>query len=292
MSVLSLLMWFSMAFGASEVQLEAWLSNQPKSGVGTLVIQMDIPDGIDVQWPEPAVQGLRFTESGDPQSERFGDKVVIRRSFRFSGKAGHYEIPPLTVEWKTEEGVQSVSSRSIFFDLEKDPLRTGELTDIEEPASVWSLPGWAKWAVGALLLGLGSLVGAGLLLRRVSAAPAPEVVEPPDVVALRAWEAACADGTLADYDKAVEISRIFRAYTEAALGFAATAWTTREILDHLASMAHLKSGNVPRAKRLLRATDRIKYADASAVSDLFDDLDADLRGFIGSTRPVKWGETQ
>ena len=283
--------WIAVAWGAPSVELEAWLSNQPKSGVGTLVVQMSVPDGVDVQWPEPTVQGLRFTETGDPQSERFGDKVVIRRSFRFSGKPGHYEIPPLTVDWKSEEGARSVSSRSIFFDLEKDPLRTGELSDIAEPASVWTLPGWVKWAVGALLFGLGALVGAGLLLRRVNAAPVPVVIDPPDVVALRAWEAACADQTLADYDKAVEISRIFRVYTEAALGFAATAWTTREILEHLGNMTHLKSGNVPRAKRLLRATDRIKYADASAVAELFDDLDSDLRGFVGSTRPVKWGET-
>ena len=241
----------------------------------------------------PMFKDFRFTESGDPQSERFGDKAVIRRSFRFSGKPGHYEIPPMTVQWKTEEGMESVSSRSIFFDLEKDPLRTGELTDIAEPGTVWRLPVWVKWAVGAVLLALGSLVGAGVLLRKVSAAPAPEIVEPPDVIALREWEAARADESLADYDKAVEISRIFRVYTESALGFAAaSAWTTREILDHLASMDHLKSGNVPRAKRLLRATDRIKYADAAAAEELFEDLDADLRGFIGSTRPVKWGETQ
>ena len=52
----------------------------------------------------------------------------------------------------------------------------------------------------------------------------------PDVLAIRAWEQVRSDTTMSDYDKCVEISRIFREYVEAVLGFVATAWTTREIL--------------------------------------------------------------
>ena len=33
---------------------------------------------------------------------------------------------------------------------------------------------------------------------------------------------------------------------------------------------------------------RIKFADAAAAEELFDNLDADLRGFVGSTRPAQW----
>ena len=55
-------------------------------------------------------------------------------------------------------------------------------------------------------------------------------------------------------------------------------------------MAHLPKGNVPRAKKLLRATDLVKYAEVSPESDFFDDMDADLRAFVGSTRPRSWSE--
>ena len=51
-----------MAMANDAVVIEAWVSNAPESGVGTLVVQMDIPNGFDVQWPEPKVDGLRFTE--------------------------------------------------------------------------------------------------------------------------------------------------------------------------------------------------------------------------------------
>jgi len=284
--------WMTMAWANDGVSVEAWVSNPPERGVGTLVIQMDIPEGFDVQWPEPVVEGLRFTETGEPQTERFGTSSLVRRTFRFSGSAGHYEIPSLSVTWNTDDGAQTAESKSIFVDIEKDPIRSEALSDISEPDPIWVFPTWLKWVGG--VLGLMLILG-GLLVRWIRRLPdSEEVVDssPPDVVAIRAWEAVRANQGLSEFDKAVEVSRIFRQYTEDVLGFAATAWTTREILDRLMAMKHLQQGNVPRAKRLLRATDRIKFADASAAEELFDDLDADLRGFVGSTRPAQWGERE
>ena len=121
--------------------------------------------------------------------------------------------------------------------------------------------------------------------------PVPEVpAEPPDTVAIRAWEAVRADEALDDERKAQALSRIFRDYTEAALGIPAVAWTTTEILGHLGRMANLPEGNVPRARRLLRATDLVKFAEKKPGTDFFEDLDADLRAFVGSTRPTRWDE--
>ena len=277
-----------MAMANDAVVIEAWVSNAPESGVGTLVVQMDIPNGFDVQWPEPKVDGLRFTETGDPQTERFGASSVVRRTFRFSGPAGHYEIPALSVAWDTEDGEKTAQSSPIFVDIEKDPIRTEALTDISEPSQIWVLPAWIKWSIAALaflLLALGAILR---WLRRLPDASRVQEEVPPDVLAIQSWESVRANAALSEYDKAVEISRIFRQYTEVVLGFAATAWTTREILDRLSAMKHLQQGNVPRAKRLLRATDRIKFADAAAAEELFDNLDADLRGFVGSTRPAQW----
>ena len=119
---------------------------------------------------------------------------------------------------------------------------------------------------------------------------APVEQEPPDLVALRQWDAIRSDEGLDDETRAQGASRIFREYTEAVLVFPASSWTTSEILRHLQRLAHLPQGNLPRAKRLLRATDRLKFAGESARDELFDELDADLRGFVASTRPSKWQE--
>ena len=89
-------------------------------------------------------------------------------------------------------------------------------------------------------------------------------------------------------DKAKALSSIFRDYAEAVLSFPASAWTTTEILEKMRSMSHLAEGNVPRARRLLRATDKVKYAEHRPGEDFFEDLDADLRAFVGSTRPHAW----
>jgi hypothetical protein len=290
MWVLLLLMLSAVGADPAAVKIESWLNGSPQNGVGTLTVQVEIPAELEIQWPEPDSTGLRFTELGSPQSEVFGDATVIRRQYRFSGQPGHYEIPALTVRWGAGEASQSVSSKSIFVDLEKDPPRTGELIDIVEPAGVWVVPWWVWWLLGVALVGVLAMIGGGVLFSRWNAVDAPVEVIPADILAIRQWELAYRDPDMDEYTKAVEISRIFREYTESVMGFAASAWTTSEILQRLSSMPHLKKGNVPRAKRLLRATDRIKFADASVVDELFENLDSDLRGFVGSTRTVKWGE--
>ena len=131
--------------------------------------------------------------------------------------------------------------------------------------------------------------GIWLAFRATSRGEPPELPpEPPDVAALQRWEAIRRDPTLDDMARAHALSQIFRTYVEAVLTFPATAWTTSEILERLRDMAHLPTGNVPRARRLLRATDRVKYAEARPGQDLLEELDADLRAFVGSTRPHSW----
>ena len=112
--------------------------------------------------------------------------------------------------------------------------------------------------------------------------------EAPDVVALRRWDAVRSDPKLDDFARAVALAVILREYQEAALGFPATTWTTSEILEKLSAMAHLPEGNVGRAKKLLRATDYIKFADAAARQTLFEELDDAFRVFVSTTRPRAW----
>jgi hypothetical protein len=194
-----------------------------------------------------------------------------------------YEIPPLTAVWTGPDGTTAVGrSVPLWVDLGVEPPRSGEPADIVEPAT----DGLMGWFVAAALLAATLAVGAALWRAvRPRHVPVAPPADPPDVVALRAWEAVRSDPLLDPHRKALALSRLFREYVEAVLAFPATAFTTTQSVDHLKSLPHLPDPNVPRARRLLMATDRVKYAEARVTGALFDELDRDLRGFVGDTRP-------
>ena len=270
------------------VTIQSWLSDKPTSGVGTLNVQISAPATLELEMTDPDVQGLRFTELGDAQTERMAGRVLISRRFRFSGKKGHYEIGPQTVGWQDESGEQTTSSSSIFVDLQVDPISVGELSDISEPDAIWSVPNWFYWGAGGCGLAVLAIGGGSVLFGTGRKKPQEDALVPPDLRAIRQWEAVQADMAMNDLDRSVAIARILRDYVEAVFAFPATGYTTSEILNHLGALVHLPEGNLARAERLLRATDRIKFTDESARSKLFEDLDNDLRAFVGSTRPHGW----
>ena len=257
----------------------------------TLVVQTRFDPGGEVTLPQPPADpasAMTFEPVGEPGRERIGGHEVVTQRWKWSATKGNYEIPALTAHWKGPESEADAASSPLFVDVDSEPLgREGDLADIEEPARVWTIP----WRGIALAGGVGALLLGGVALAfRTGGRRGPVYIppEPPDVVALRQWDAVRADPLLDDHQKAVQISRIFRVYAEVVLGFPATAYTTSEILARMVDLPHLPDGNVPRAKRLLRATDRVKFAGEAARTDLFDELDADLRTFIGSTRPHSW----
>lgn len=270
------------------VELRAWVDGPPRGTGGTLVVQVAFDLDGEVQVPEPVSEGLEFTPDGGPTTEDLGERQVVTQRYVFSGSKGSYEIPPMIATWTPTGGVDALSeeatSGAIFVDLEAAPPLEEEIVDIVEPPEVWSVP-WVP------LVGLGLLFAGGLAVafrpRRV-AQDAEGPPEPPDEVALRRWGEVRGDRHLDDEEKARLLALIFRRYTEAALGFEATAWTTTEIVEHLRGLRYLPEGNVPRARRLLRATDRVKFAEDRPEGDFFDDLDADLRAFVASTRPGAW----
>lgn len=272
------------------VQVRTWVEGDASRGVGTLVVQVQAQAGVALDLPEPTTPGLRFAEVGEPQVERIGAEVVTTRRFRFTGEAGSYEIPALGVELDDTDAL-SVSSSPLWVDLGQEPAELEDFVDINEPPPVFQLSN-AMIAGGVCLglTGMGVLGGLGIGLWAFNRRGRPGALpaESPDVRALRQWDAVRTDGTLDDHDKAVALAVLFREYVESVLGFPATAWTTSEILRHLEGMPHLPDGNVGRARRILRATDRIKFADAAARATLFEELDDSLRTFVGSTRPRTW----
>lgn len=278
------------AVATGPVTVDLWLDGEPKPGGGALVVQASFDPEGELEPPVPAAEGLDFEPDGAPVAEKVGDHQVVRQRYVYRGSKGAYEIPPLIATWTGPDGDEAqAQTRAIWVDLGVEAPEVGELQDIVEPGRVWTIPWTPIFAVGgAGLLFVGGLVFAFRRPRQRTGPVAPP--EPPDVRVIRAWEAVRADVALSDDDKAEALSRLYREYTEEVLAFPATAWTTTEILTKLQAMTQLPEGNVPRAKRLLRATDRIKFAEAKPGSDLFDELDSDLRAFVGSTRPAAWRE--
>jgi hypothetical protein len=216
----------------------------------------------------------------------------VTQLYRFGGEPGMYEIPPLVASYTDAEGTrEEITSSPLFVDIETKPPRDGDLSDIVDPTPIRIIPWMGLAAIGGATV-VGAGVIGGLLYGGAVAFRRPEKVaeEPPDVAALRRWDAVRRDDTIDAHDKAIALSQIFREYAEIVLSFQATAWTTTETLAHLRDLSHLPEGNIPRAKRLLRATDLIKFADANAGDELLEELDSDLRAFVGSTRPRRWGE--
>jgi len=275
-----------------DVTVSLWLDGVPTKSGGALVVQTSFRADGELEPPIPVAQGLAFEPDGAPSFERFGDHEVVEQRYIFRGKPGMYEIPPLLATWSGPDGTEEQDATdALWVDLGVEPPEVGELADIVEPPAVWSIPWTPILAVsGAMVLALGGLLVAFARPRRERQQVA--VPEAPDIVAIRTWEAVRDDDGLTEEQKAEALSRLFRVYVESVLAFEATAWTTTEIMARLRDLGHLPEGNVPRAKRLLRATDRVKFAEHRPDADLFDDLDADLRAFIGSTRPTAWRTDQ
>ena len=261
-----------------------------QGGAGVLHVQVAVPDGVVPLVPTPGGEGLTLESIGEMEQERVGVRQVLTWRWSVSGAAGSYEIQPLDL-WVAGVDDPLARTSSLFVDLDVEPPREGTWADISDPSRVRVIP-WA-WVLGVGSIALLSLAGVIWAFRRPRAEIVVEVPrEAPDVVVLRGWESVRRDGRLDDYTKALALSRLFRDYLEAVLAFPATAWTTTETVGHLRGLSHLQEHHVPEARRLLRATDRVKYAGDQPGQDLFELLTEDLSGFVEATRPHRWEEEQ
>lgn len=256
--------------------------------IGTLValrLQVSGPEDADWSLQLPTPEGLKLGAPTE-RTERVGGRRVETSTFPIDSTGGSFVLEPLCA---VVAGQPQACVDPIFLDLGEPPDRSG-LADIIDPSRMFQLPP-TSWIVGGLaitgVLGLGLWV---VLRPREQIETSAVAAEAPDLAALRRWDAIRGDDSLSDHEKALGLSYVFRVYATAVLSFPAHAWTTTETLSHLRGMEFLPPENVPRAKRLLRATDRVKYAEATPGRDFFEDLDGDLRAFVESTRPRTWGD--
>lgn len=280
----ALLLLLSAAWSAPTV--EAWIDT--RASAPTLVVQVRAPDGEAWTLDVPKTQGLTLGDA-DTTSERLngpqGPERVETRRYPLTGK-GSFIVEKVCAKGDGEPACAS----PLYVDLGA-PRDRSAMADIVEPGRLFP--------VEPVLVALGALAALGLVALAVRAArrrprEAPVVVLPPEdphLAALRRWDAVRADPSLDDHAKALALSEIFRDYAEAVLSFPARALSTTETVRHLEQMSFLPRENIPRARRLLRATDRVKYAEATPGADFFEELDGDLRAFIESTRPKSWGSS-
>lgn len=263
---------------APDAEVRSWIDDVSAVG-GTLTGQVVAPTSDDLQLASPESQGLTFEALGDPRLEQAGSSTIVTQQWSFSGEKGNYRIDGPAVLF--EDGERLVAP-SLFVDMGVEAPSEGTLADIDDPTQVDPFPAVAV-AVGS---GVALLFFSGVwFAMRSRPTEVPKTVLSPDIIALRAWDKVQRDTTLNDHERALAISDIFRTYAESVLAFPATAWTSTEILRYLEGLQHLSAANLPRAKGLLRATDRVKFADEAATAELFERLGADLEAFVQSTRP-------
>lgn len=243
-----------------------------------------------------ALQPLSFdqVEVGEAtqRDETIGASLVRTVEVKLTAQPGRHVLDHVCVAFEDGSG-SPVCAQPVYVDVGSKPDRTA-MKDIVEPGSLSRVPTTLLLVAAAVFLTVLALLYGGRALWRRR--PAPRVVEvasePAHVIAWRSWEAVRDDRSLSDFDRAFALSEIFRTYTEAALGFPARAFSTSETLDHLESLTALPRTNLPRAKRLLRATDRVKYAEVPPDERFFAELEDDLRGFIDATKPVSMSEAR
>ncbi len=280
------------AAAADGIAVSSWVEGRPEQGVATFVVQVRHAVGMDVQVDDPSSDVVEFVEQPGGRPERFGDEVVLTRRFRLKAPAGSYVLPPVSVReiGTLDTDAPRAESDRVFVDLGVPPSPVDGFVEISDPTPVYDWT-WQILAIAAAGLVLGSAAALAVwLLRRGLRQPQVKALppEPPHVLALRRWDAIRSDPTIGDLEKAMALAVLFREYTEAVFTFPATAFTTPQLLARLSEMPYLPEANIGRAQRLLRATDRIKFADESARGSLFEELDDALRAFVADTRPSSW----
>lgn len=258
--------------GASAVEATpVWVDAQHVDAGGH--IGLHAPAGSTIE----ATEGLVVAPTGDG-------------SWDLSGENGSYIVTVTPVApvgtAVSANGVPSASSPAapepvrLFVDVGVKGPTGGEMDDLAAlpppPPPIW--PWVVAGLAGAAVLG-GAAVWAW---QRFKPVPPPPVPEAPEVIARRAWASLRDRADLTPEEIAKAMSEIFRTWVDAAWGFPATRRTTREILDNLAGS--FTAVELDAARRLLMATDLVKFAERSEHANLFDALDRDFAALV---RPVR-----
>lgn len=249
-------------------------------------VQVVQAEGVELRVADPAAEGLEV-DLEEERTEPFEGWSLTTRRYALRGAPGSYvialagavalhpdgheeqlEVPPTFVDI----GVQGPSS-----ELE------GLVMPVPPQPPIW------PWVLAAgVLLGL-SMAGALWLWRRRARVMRRVSADPPQVIALHAWQVVLRDRSLSDHARALQLSEVFRRYLEAVHPMPATALTGREICDAIYQDGMVPGALLDRARRILMATDLLKFARRGGGVEFFHELDQDFQAYVQATRPRELG---
>jgi hypothetical protein len=226
----------------------------------------------------PGASELDTVARGTDGPAVVGDRVRMVATYELSGADGsHVVVVPAVEAVGPADQTRTIEPPPVFVDIGTSPGALDGLVDPEAiPEASDAFPPWMLAAAGAVAVGLLLLVVA--LVRRARTQPLPPPL-PAEVVARDAWSAARRD-ELDDHALALALSQIFRGFLQAVTGFPMLTRTTREIVQHLEQEALLNTGLLPRTRRVLDATDRLKFAREGGGQAFFDSLQIDFLAVV------------
>lgn len=258
--VLACILLFAVACGAGGPPTEAphgpvaWVeSSHVAEGEA---VRVHLPAGVPLSVPEP-LRAERVSEGDD------GSAI-----WEVRGEAGSYVL---------DVAIPGASSPvSMYVDIGVSGPTAGTLEDALPPMA--APPSRWPWVLAASACLLAAAAVAWRVFGTLRPPAAPPEPEPADVVARRAWALLRARADLEPEALAAGLSDVYRRYLDATHTWPATARTTREILDNLAG--ELPVAQLERARRLLGATDLVKFSEHGARAAVLDALDDDFAALV------------
>jgi len=242
-----------------------------------LTVAGDAPAGWTIELGAPSSEGLSVTASDPVQNGSH-----TSRQFTLTGPSGSYVIEIAPGHATGPEGTtKELPTAPLFVDIGVEGPTGGPMADLLPTPPERDIP-WVWIGAG---IGAAALLGAGLYaLRRARPPLPPPPPDPAHAVARRAWDEARRAG-LDDHALALRLSAVLRSYFDQAIGYPASARTTREILAHLEEAGTLDAAHRGRARHILDATDLLKFAREGGGAGFFEALDDDFTAVLDATRP-------
>lgn len=250
------------------LEIEAKVQNHKVASGEKVALQVELygPLQQELQYSGPQAVGLQVLPSDPLELAQIGARQRKTLFYSLQGADGSYIIEPGTLQ----VGQEKVVAAAIFVDIGTGlpEAKLANPADRQKEARWWYVV-----AIGLLLL---LLVGGWKLRKRQ-----PDLALSAAQQALQQWEKA-KKKQLDEHALAVQLSSIFRTYLDAVFGCQTLNLSPDEARQWLLSAQHLRPNEQDPARRLLEATDQIKFAGVVGGHELFDRLGRDLVWLIST----------
>lgn len=261
-----------------------------------LRLEAEAPEDRQLRFPSlegPLDDFLLASSDISPARLIDGGRVAIAGSYELDPlKTGELTLPALAVgHWGPDETEQdakwietepeTVNVESLFTDDEEVELR-----DIAEPQAM-PIPLWWWLVLGGSLLAVGGLAY-WLWKQRRRRPPAPELVTPPNEIALAEIDRLVAQDLIAAGRHKMfflRLSEILRRYIEGRFGLHAPERTTEEFLQELQPERSFSPEHKDVLRDFLTHADLVKFAEYEPSRESGEEAATLCRRFVNETAP-------